>query len=62
MRLIILIFLYFIVVMWLLMWTTCMPREFIIEFLLYSYRECLAAQVIFYLELIYLIHDFDSCI
>jgi hypothetical protein len=40
MRLIILKFLYFLVVMWQLMWITYMSREFICEFLLYSYRGC----------------------
>jgi hypothetical protein len=38
MRLIILNFLYFIVVMWQLMWITYMSRKFISEFPLYSYR------------------------
>jgi hypothetical protein len=37
-RLIILKFLYFTVVIWQLIWTTCMSREFSNRLLLYSYR------------------------
>jgi hypothetical protein len=34
-----------LVVMWWLMWTTCMPREFSSGFLLYSYRGLLVATI-----------------
>jgi hypothetical protein len=39
MRLIILKILYFVVVMWQLIWTICMLKEFTSVFLLYSYKE-----------------------